>query len=152
MGGADGNLEAVRRLFETGRDYIKGDREAFEAVVREVCAEDVEVMPSSALASGDAGPFYGHRGLLSQQAGVADRWADFDITPEDYVEVSPNVVVLLGKVSARRGDGSGYAMELGIVNRFEDGRIAAIHSYQSKSRALEEAGLKDLRAVARPGK
>ncbi|HKN94608.1 MAG TPA: nuclear transport factor 2 family protein [Thermoleophilaceae bacterium] len=141
-------IAAVRRIFESGQDYIRGDREEFEAAVAEHCAPDVVVVPSSALASGHIGPFRGHDGVLWQQEAVGRRWADFRLTIDDYVEVPPNIVVLLGRVRARRGDGSGYAVELGIINRFEDGRITSIHSYQSKQRALEEAGA--IRLARRP--
>jgi len=64
----------------------------------------------------------------------------FRIEVEEYVDVPPSTVVVLGKVAARREDGSGYAMEVGIVNRLRDGRIVSMHSYQSKRRALEQAG------------
>lgn len=133
-------IDAVRRIFESGQDYINGNPEEFEAAVADHCADDVLVVPSSALASGNIGPFRGHEGVLSQQAAVARRWADFSLTVDEYVDVPPDTVVLLGRVRARRGDGSGYAVELGIISRFEDGRIAEIHSYQSKARALDEAG------------
>jgi hypothetical protein len=135
-----GHVEAVRRLFETGRAFLRGDRRAFETAVREICDPEVLVVPSSALASGNMGPFRGHDGVLSNQAAVADRWGDFDLIADDYVEASSNTVVLLGKIRARGDDGSGYAVEVGIVNRFEDGRIVSIQSYQSRQRALEEAG------------
>jgi len=97
-------------------------------------------MPSSALASGDAGPFRGRRAVLGQFAGIAQRWTDFEIIADEYVDVPPSTVVLLGKVRAKRGDGEGYAVEIGIVNRLANARIVSIHSYQSKRRALEEAG------------
>jgi hypothetical protein len=106
-------------------------------------------VPSSALASGNAGPYRGPDGLIEQQRDVAGRWHEFDIAPDDFVEVPPDTVVMLGKASARRGDGSGYAMELGIVSRFENGLIVEIHAYQSKRRALEAAGGADLLARRR---
>ena len=59
---------------------------------------------------------------------------------DEYVDLPPSTVVLLGKVRAKRGDGEGYAVEIGIVNRLANARIVSIHSYQSKRRALEEAG------------
>jgi ketosteroid isomerase-like protein len=133
-------VDAVRRLFETGRRFVNGDRTPFEEAVRELCSEDLVVVPSSALASGNAGPYRGPEGLIAQQRGVAGRWHEFDIAPDEFVEVPPDTVVMLGKARARRGDGSGYAMELGIVSRFEDGLIVEIHAYRSKRRALEVAG------------
>jgi ketosteroid isomerase-like protein len=144
MGSDRGNVEAVQRVFETGREYLNGDHEPFEQAVRELCAPDIVVVPSSALASGSVGPFRGRDSILRRQAAVASRWAEFDIITEDYVEVPPSTVVMLGKVAARRGDGSGYAAEVGVVNRLEDGQIVSMHSYESKSRALDEAGAGDL--------
>jgi ketosteroid isomerase-like protein len=138
------NVEAVRRVFDTAREYINGNHEPFEQAVREICAPDILVVPSSALASGSVGPFRGRDSVLSRQAAVAGRWAEFDIITEEYVEVPPSTVVMLGKVAARRGDGSGYAAEVGVVNRLEDGQIVSMHSYESKSRALDEAGAADL--------
>jgi ketosteroid isomerase-like protein len=144
MAGDGRNVEAVRRLYEAGRDYVKGEREPFEAAVRELCAPDILVVPSSALASGSSGPFRGREGFLRQQQAVARRWPEFEIIADDFVDVPPSTVVVLGKVAARRGDGSGYAAEIGVVNRLEDGQIVSIHSYDSKSRALDEAGAADL--------
>jgi ketosteroid isomerase-like protein len=63
---------------------------------------------------------------------------------DEYVDVPPSIVVLLGKLAARRDDGSGYAMEFGLVNRFEEGRLVSVHSYESKRRALEAAGAREL--------
>src|SRR5690242_18826341 len=103
-------VAAVRRLFETGRRFVNGDRAPFEEAVRELCAPELVVVPSSALASGNAGPYRGPEGLIAQQSDVAGRWHEFDIAPDEFVEVPPDIVVMLGKATARRGDGSGYAM------------------------------------------
>lgn len=67
------------------------------------------------------------------------RRSEFEICADDYADVPPSTVVLLGKVRAKRGNGSGYAVEIGIVNRLENGKIVSFHSYQSKRRAMEEA-------------
>jgi ketosteroid isomerase-like protein len=140
MGGSSANVETVRRFFDATSDYLRGNREPLETALRELCAPDVFAMPSSALASGDAGPFRGRAAILGQFAGIAQLWTDFETTADAYVDVPPSTVVLLGKVRARRGDGEGYAVEIGIVNRLDNGRIVSMHSYQSKRRALEEAG------------
>jgi len=145
------NVQAVRRFFEATSEYLSGNPEPLEDAVRELCAPDVVAVPASALASGDTGPFRGQQTVLGAVAAITERWSNFDIMADQYVDVPPNTVVLLGTVRAKRGDGSGYAVEVGIVNRFEDGLIASIHSYESKRRALEEAGACELAARARPG-
>ena len=134
------NLHAVQRIIETGLDCIRGERGPFEDALAEFCSSDVVVVPSSALASGDVGPYRGRERLLEHNQAVGRRWEVFRIEVEEYVDVPPNTVVVLGKVAARREDGSGYAMEVGIVNRLRDGRIVSMQSYQSKRRALEQAG------------
>ena len=134
------NLHAVQRVIETGQDCIRGERGPFEDAVAEFCASDIVVAPSSALASGDVGPYRGREMLLEHHRAVGRRWEVFRIEVEEYVDVPPSTVVVLGKVAARREDGSGYAMEIGIVNHLRDGRIVSMHSYQSKRRALEQAG------------
>jgi len=58
------NVEIVRRVFGTGRDFIRGERGPFEEAVKQLVSEDVVVMPSSALASGTAGPFRGQAGVI----------------------------------------------------------------------------------------
>lgn len=143
------NVKAVRRFFEATSDYLTANPEPLEAAVRELCAPDVIAVPSSALAAGDTGPFRGREEVLGVFAAIAERWSDFEIMADEYVDVPPNTVVLLGKVGAKRGDGSGYAVEIGIVNRFEDGLIVSIHSYESRRRALEEAGAGELPARGR---
>jgi ketosteroid isomerase-like protein len=134
-------VEAVRRVVETAQDFIRGAREPFEEALEELTTEDLLVVPSSALASGDSGPFRGRDSLVHQQEEVARQWPEFELIVDEYLDVPPNTVVTLGKVAARRGDGSGYAVEVGVVSRFEDGRIASMHSYESKRRALEDAGV-----------
>jgi ketosteroid isomerase-like protein len=140
MVGDGRNLDAVKRFLEAARDSIGGESGPFEEALEELCASDIVMVPSSALASGDVGPFRGREGVLEYQEAVGRRWGEFRIDVEEYVDVPPNTVVVLGKVAARRDDGSGYATELGLVNHLRDGKIVAIHSYQSKRRALEEAG------------
>jgi len=151
MAEGGGNVEAVRRFFEAARAYLHGDREPLETALRELCAPAVVAVPSSALASGETGPFRGRHAVLGQFAAIAERWPEFEIMADEYLDVSPNAVVLLGMVRAKRGDGSGYAVEIGIVTHFEDGLITSIHSYQSKHRALEEAGGAELLARRRAG-
>ncbi len=149
--GRDGrNVEAVRRIMETGQECLEGIAGPFEAALEEHCASDLFVVPASALAYGDPGPFRGRERLLEHQRAMRERWADFRVTADEYIEVMPSTVVVLGTVAARRQDGSGYAMEFGIVNRLEEGRIVSMHSYDSKQRALAEAGAKDLASRADP--
>jgi ketosteroid isomerase-like protein len=137
------NVEIVRRVFETGRNYIRGERRPFEEAVQEVVSEDVVIVPSSALASGTTGPFRGHQGIIDQQKAVASLWPNFDFHVDEIVEVPPHTVVVVGRVSANRGNGVGYAAEIGMVWRVEDGRVVSVHSFESKRRALEEAGAPD---------
>jgi ketosteroid isomerase-like protein len=145
------NVQAVRRLFEAGADYMdSGERQPFEAALQELASSELVFVPSSALASGDPGPFRGHEGLIRQHDAIGREWEDFDVTVDDYVEVPPSTVVLLGRLTARRDDGAGYAMELGMVHRFEEGQLVSVHSFSSKRRALDEAGADDLDAGARP--
>jgi ketosteroid isomerase-like protein len=134
------NIEAVRRIMETGQACVEGIVGPFEAALEEHCAADLVAVPASALAYGDPGPFRGRERLLEYHRAMSERWADFRVMPDEYVEVTPTTVVVLGKVSARSQDGSGYAMEFGIVSRLEEGRIVSMHSYPSKDRALAEAG------------
>jgi ketosteroid isomerase-like protein len=143
------NVEAVRRFLEATTAFLNGDRAGLEAAAQELCAPDVVAVPSSALASGDTGPFRGREAVVQQFAAIGERWPEFEIVADDYVDVPPSTVVLLGKVRAKRGDGLGYAVEIGIVNRLDHGKIVSIHSYQSTRRALEEAGARDLAAGRR---
>jgi ketosteroid isomerase-like protein len=140
MGANGRNLEIVRAFFDASRAYFRGEHERFEAAVAEHCRGDITMMPSSALATGHPGPFRGHGDLISQQNSVRDLWPDFDVSVDEFVDVPPNAVVALGRVSARKGNGVGYAMEIGIIYRLEGGKIVSMNSYQSKRRALERAG------------
>jgi ketosteroid isomerase-like protein len=138
------NVEIVRRVVQAGRGYIRGEQATFEQAVRELVSEDVLVVPSSALASGTAGPFRGHEGVIRQQAAIASLWPNFDFFVDEFVELPPNTVVVAGKVVADRGNGVGYAAEIGMVWRIKDGLIVSVHSYETKRRALEEAGASGL--------
>ncbi len=140
------NLEVVRRVFEAGNAYIRGEREPFERAVEELCARDILVMPSSALASGDPGPIRGRDAFLRQQAAVGANWSKFEVTADDFVDVPPSTVVILAKISATGSDGTGYASEVGIVNRLLDGQIIEVQSFPSKLRALEVVGVTELSA------
>jgi ketosteroid isomerase-like protein len=147
MGEPGRNVEIVRKIFGAAQDaYVSGDSAPFEAAVREVFSPEIVIVPSSALASGSAGPYRGRDGVLRQQDAVSARWQDFQVTPEEYIDVPPDTVVMLGKVAARRGKGSGYAVEIGCVLRFQDGLIVSVYSYEGRRRALEAAGVETLPA------
>jgi hypothetical protein len=111
-----GNVQIVRWLFEAFRSYARGELASLEPTLRELCSSDILVGPSSALASGNVGPFRGQEEMLRVQADVAARWPDFDVIAEEYVDLPPSAVLVLGKVRARREDGSGYAVEIGWIS------------------------------------
>ena len=140
------NVAIVRRVFETGRGYLRGERGPFEDAVKELVSDDVVFVPSSALPAGTTGPFRGREGFVSIYTTVASLWSSFEITAKEFVDVPPNNVVVISRVVADRGGGVGYAAEVGTVWRVEDGRVVSVHSYENKRRALEEAGVEDLPA------
>jgi ketosteroid isomerase-like protein len=141
MEGSAPNLDLIRRVYELGRRYLEGDRQPLKSAVADLFAPDVEVVPSSALASGTVGPYKGHDGIRRWMADIGQTWDQFETRDEHWLEVPPDRVVVLGTIVAGRPAQHGYAVKVGWIWTVSDGRVIGMHSYETYARALDEAGV-----------
>jgi hypothetical protein len=72
-----GNGMIVARMLELIDSYFSGDPQSWDDAVPELFTADVEIIPSSALASGTALPYRGHEGARRWLADVMDEWPRF---------------------------------------------------------------------------
>jgi hypothetical protein len=138
---AAADVDVVRRIYAASRDYLSGNREPAERELGELIAPSASLIASSALASGSVGPYHGARGMAELLAAAQERWSSFDIVADEFIPVGPDTVVVLGRVSASRQGGQGYAVAVGQLWQLDGQRVVGMHSYQSQHQALEQVGL-----------
>ena len=130
--------------------YFGGQREAWDAAVPELLTPDVEIIPSSALASGTAVPYSGHSGARLWLAEVAAEWPSFRTHPQQLVDLPPDKVLVLGMVVGEGQGARGYATLAGCLCTLRSGRLSMLQHFSSHAEPLRELGLPETRAV-RPG-
>jgi len=134
------NVEVVRRVYALVADYLEGRSEDIEHALPSLLSPELVLTPSSALSSGSIGPYRGLDGFMEWLNGVRELWASFEMQADEYLEPSPDAVVMLGRNVASRPGEQGYAVAVGHVWRFHDGLVTAITAFESHARALEEVG------------
>jgi hypothetical protein len=135
------DVEVVRRIYDATRDYLQGNRERAERELQSLIAPSASLVASSALASGSVGPYRGSQGLVELLAAAQERWSSFDLLADEFIPVGPDTVVVLGRVSASRSGGQGYAVAVGQLWQLDGRAVVAMQSYQSQQQALEQVGL-----------
>jgi len=135
------DVEVVRGIYNAVRDYLRGDREGAGRRLEELIAPSASMVPSSALASGSVGPSRGAQGMVALLSEAQERWSMFEPVADEFIFASPDTVVVLGRVSASRPGGQGYAVTVGQLWQLDGHMVVAMHSFQSQDRALEAAGV-----------
>jgi ketosteroid isomerase-like protein len=130
------NVEIVRRALEL---WNRGDVDG----ALEEAADDVMVDMSNAIGP-DKGVYRGKERIRElwtsfHDAADAIRWE-----PEEFIEVDEERLIVAGRVRMRGRD-SGVEVEAmsAWVWTIRDGEGRSVKLYQSKSEALEAAGLRD---------
>jgi ketosteroid isomerase-like protein len=123
------NIELTRRGFDA---YNAGDYEAVIALLH----PDVDLLADHELLN--SGSFTGHDGFRRWSAEWLEAWDSFAIEA-NAVETIGEHFVLVDAHQIARGAGSGIPVEMDVFWAFEieDGRLARMHLYASRERALE---------------
>jgi ketosteroid isomerase-like protein len=87
--------------------------------------------------------FRGVEGVQKLVADVQEAMDDFRTEPFEFLDAGDKVVA--GLIHRGRGKGSSAEVEMREWNVFliRDGRIASIHEYSEREKAVEAAGLSD---------
>jgi ketosteroid isomerase-like protein len=116
--------------------FNRGD---FEASL-ETSSPELEWDTSTAVPDGRT--YHGRAEILAYWRSIAERWDDFRIEPDEWIEAGPETVLMLGRLVGR-GTESGVPIEStwDQVWRLRDGELVACENYSDRSRARRAAGL-----------
>jgi ketosteroid isomerase-like protein len=125
---AHGNVEVVRRLFET---YSRGDYD--EAV----SCLDADVV----YGVGQEMPALGRAAVRAMWERWDSAWEEMETVPEDFLEVGDHVVVTVRYKARGRGSGIAYDERLFDVYTMRDGRCIRKAEFRDRTEALRAAGM-----------
>jgi ketosteroid isomerase-like protein len=92
----------------------------------------------------DAQAYLGQEGIV--QAGIdwMENFGEFVMTGEEFLEVSPNqVVVRIRQVASGESSGVPVSADFWFVHTLRNAKIVRIDMYMSERQALEAAGLSE---------
>jgi ketosteroid isomerase-like protein len=126
------NVELVRRGYEA---LNRGDL----GLLLDQLDDDVVTYRGTPL--GDT--FYGKEGYLTAAADWVEDFAEWSITPEDFIDAGDHVVVRVAQEA--RGDHSGVRVTAvyWFVHTVREGQIVRFGMFVTKDEALEAAGLRE---------
>jgi ketosteroid isomerase-like protein len=89
----------------------------------------------------DGGVYHGVDEVRAYWESIAERWDDFRIEPEEFVDVDADTVLMLGRLIGR-GTESRVPVEStwDQVWRFRDGVAVACENHSDRARARRSAG------------
>jgi ketosteroid isomerase-like protein len=127
-------VATTRRMFEA---FSRRDVPA----LLELCAEDVEFLPVTAMVAADGEPYRGHEGITRYVADVARVWEELTVEPTEFHRAGADTVVAVGRVYAW-GVGRVIDAPVGWLWRFgPDGKAVYGRVYENRADALAAAGL-----------
>jgi ketosteroid isomerase-like protein len=131
---AGGNVEAVKRIFES-----INDRDVDGVVVQ--LDPDFELDSSRSINPDLRGVHRGREAAGAALRSMLEPWEEFEMYVDGYIEHGDNVI-RHGGIRAR-GRGSGVAIEAkgAQVWEFRDGKPVAARQFQTQEEALRFAGI-----------
>jgi ketosteroid isomerase-like protein len=129
------------RLVETTRLLFDRFSRRDIAGLLELCDDDVEFLPVTAMVAAGGEPYRGHNGITRYMADVARVWEELTVEPLEFHLAGDDTVVAVGRVYAW-GVGRVIDAPVGWLWRFgPDGRAVYGRVFESRSDALAAAGL-----------
>jgi ketosteroid isomerase-like protein len=129
------------RLVETTRLLFDRFSRRDIAGLLELCDDDVEFLPVTAMVAAGGEPYRGHNGITRYMADVARVWEELTVEPLEFHRAGDDTVVAVGRVYAW-GVGRVIDAPVGWLWRFgPDGRAVYGRVFESRSDALAAAGL-----------
>jgi len=106
----------------------------------ELFAPEIEWDTRDALPDGET--YEGRDEVLGYWESIGERWHDFRIEADEWIEAGADTVLMLGRFLGR-GTESGVQIEHSWdqVWRFHDGRVVVCENHTDRSRARRAAGL-----------
>jgi ketosteroid isomerase-like protein len=104
-------------------------------------ATDPEIEFTSYFAGADAKTFSGHAALAEYLADLSATWESFQLTAEDFVQVSADRLVVSVRVEARSRRGVQIDQYLYGVWGFRDNKPRRGQTFGTRAEALQAAGL-----------
>jgi len=116
--------------------FNRGD---FERSV-ELFSPKIEWDTRAAVPDGDI--YRGRDEVLAYWRSIGERWADFRIEADEWIEVDAETILMLGRLIGR-GHESGVPIESSWdqVWRFRDGELIACENHSDRATARRAAGL-----------
>ena len=130
------NVETARRIYES---YARGDLAPLELLDPEIEWRGPREFPDL------AEPHYGHDGVRRYVAKVREAIDDYRVTPEEFVDVGPDLVLVLSREGGR-GRGSGAEVQTHLtahVWTIRGGKAVRMQSYWERSDAMRAVGLRE---------
>jgi ketosteroid isomerase-like protein len=87
--------------------------------------------------------YFGPEGANQFNADWADAWDDWELEPEEYIDVGERVVVIVNQRGRSKATGIPVDMRFAQVWSFRDGQAVKMQMYSSVDEALEAAGLSE---------
>ena len=129
------NVELVRRCYEfwAHRD--------FSAIEKLVHSDGVFDLSRNVF---NPGVHRGFDGFLRFVEQVDEMWDDFQVEPEEFIDVGDNVVVASRISGKGRGSGVEAAMRLYAIWTLREGKVAGFTGgFRDRAEALKTAGLEE---------
>jgi ketosteroid isomerase-like protein len=129
------NVETVKtftKLFEAGdrstwRDYFDPD----------------VIWDTSESAMPAAGTYHGHQGVERFFRDWLGTWSDHTIETREYIDAGDSVIVVFHQSGKGRGSGVRTERDFFGVYDLENSKVVRFRQYESRSDALEAAGLSE---------
>jgi ketosteroid isomerase-like protein len=78
----------------------------------------------------------GHEGILRFHSEVHEVWESYVWTPEEFIEVGPDVLALIRSSARGRGSGVEVERETAMVWTVRQGRAIALRFFRNREKAL----------------
>ncbi len=118
--------------------FEAGDRDEW----RDYFDPDV-VWDTSASTMPSAGIYHGHQGVERFFREWLGAWDDFRVETSEYIDAGGSVVVVFRQSGIGRGSGVRAERDFFGVYDLIDSKVVRYHQYESRTEALEAAGLSE---------
>jgi ketosteroid isomerase-like protein len=130
------NVERARRGLEA---FNAHDTEAFVEFWHPTC--EFFTVTGSRM---DGTPYRGHEGIRQYMAEVEEAWTGFRFDTDEVREGKDGAVVAVGYLRGKgRESGAAVEQRMGVVWRFEGGKLRHCRAYANPADALEAVGLRE---------
>ncbi len=135
------NVEIVRRVFEGGADFARGDAEAgLDAGA--VLAGDFEWIPAAELPASQS--YRGLEGFADFMRTWTEDFEDWSIRLERLIDAGDDrVVAFVHQRGTGRASGAPVELHFGQIYELKDRRVVRIRNYLDPAAALEAAELSE---------